>query len=522
MYNYQKNLLAFCLSFYAFYAQAVDYVTFTWQMTPRFNECRKLYDPIKHEYDKKIMDFSQGWVVEFRSSGNLGSIPNKLYTWEITGVGELSWYHKTYSSGFPNLITSLAISGEVTMQPEEVNSKNLNKRNDTNQQGQPPSTEPTPPSWNVAEKLPKIGMYKVKLTVSSATKSYTKPPLVINQVIQLRNIVIACLGDSFASGEGNPDIEGVPDEDHKEDCGDYTTIKTGLFINDSERYLSEMLVEPKWFEIAAHRSMSSGYALAAKEIEDRDPHSVVTFINLAVSGAKLEDGLLLPQSDRKWMKRGQLGYLKDLVDNQQIDLLLLSIGGNDIGFSNIITEATAKSFLPNNYSIYQIRITNLIEAYSALNSYLRNSNQIKIKNILLSEYPTHLFHNNKKNDKGEYEYSCGIFEFGDELLTITKKEIEFLDRLGLDLKKTMANAAAQFGWIQPKGIAQDFMFHGYCSDDSQNYWISATHSCQYQADFRGLMHPNQKGHAKIKSRVLEKIIPVLFNKPVKAGTKQTQ
>jgi hypothetical protein len=85
----------------------------------------------------------------------------------------------------------------------------------------------------------------------------------------------------------------------------------------------------------------------------------------------------------------------------------------------------------------------------------------------------------------------------------------------------MSDAATQFGWLQPKGIAQDFMFHGYCSDDNQNYWISATYSCQYQADFRGLMHPNQKGHAVIKNKVLEKISPVLFNKSVKAGTKQT-
>src|SRR5258705_12108427 len=113
MQYFFRNIITCLFLFISVYSFAGDFITFSWKMKSRFNECTEMYNKSLHEYDKRIMDFSQGWVVEFKSSGKFGNIPNIIYTWEINGIGELSWYYKTYSSGSPNLVTSLPINSEV-------------------------------------------------------------------------------------------------------------------------------------------------------------------------------------------------------------------------------------------------------------------------------------------------------------------------------------------------------------------------------------------------------------------------
>jgi hypothetical protein len=71
--------------------------------------------------------------------------------------------------------------------------------------------------------------------------------------------LVVSIGDSVASGEGNPDA----------------TPHT-------------------WLEPRCHRSLRSGAALAARAVELGDRHSVVTFVPLACSGATIEEGLLNP------------------------------------------------------------------------------------------------------------------------------------------------------------------------------------------------------------------------------------
>jgi lysophospholipase L1-like esterase len=491
-------------------ALPADFVNFTWNMTPRFNECLRLYDSRIHEYDKKIMDFSNGWIVEFRSSGKFDKMPKRVYTWEIQGIGELSEYHRTYTTIFPNLTTSLLagtyIVSKPALIPRGTNPGDTKSKRRNNEAGTPPRDQPIPPSWLRVERLPKVGLYKVRLIVTSQTKNNVDS-LVTNQTIELRNIVIACLGDSYASGEGNPDFDGIAGLSDRAYCANISAVQ---LAEGGKSDFVELYQSPRWFEIAAHRSMKAGYALAARYFEDIDPHSVVTFIDLAVSGAEIQKGLLQQQDDRLWMRKGQLGYFEELVGTNTIDLLLLSIGGNDVGFSDFLKEATISKIDLNDVDGYLRRIRSLKDSYYALNSFIKD--RLKIKDILIAEYPTQLFSNNQKNPLLQTnQFACELFQNVTGFLTIGQEDVQNLNTIGEALQQTRIEVANELGWIYAGGIADKFKNHGYCSTPEETYWITASYSCTNQGDTRGTMHPNQKGHSLIKNAVIEKARPLLFS-----------
>ncbi len=206
--------------------------------------------------------------------------------------------------------------------------------------------------------------------------------------IKVRDILIAAMGDSFASGEGNPDIPVRFSRDRAADygksgngdlsgfparIGDWKQIGDRAFISENAR----------WLDQACHRSLYSHQLRAALQLAVEDPHRAVTFVGVACSGAEVTAGLFLRYKGNEWVpnppvlsqisaiaeaqcgKRdaqamdlpeayhmnGQIAELKGgLVlrkcarDNaRKIDLVMLSIGGNDIGFSRLVANAVLSS-----------------------------------------------------------------------------------------------------------------------------------------------------------------------------------
>ncbi|MGJ8563552.1 MAG: hypothetical protein ACSHXY_08360 [Alphaproteobacteria bacterium] len=103
----------------------------------------------------------------------------------------------------------------------------------------------------------------------------------------------------------------------------------------------------------AHRSSAAAASQLALHLESHDTKSSVTFINLAASGATMQTGLLAPYNGVGELRgkgagpylprhNGQLGLrpqvdeMKALVGNRTIDDIYLSVGGNDVGFANMI------------------------------------------------------------------------------------------------------------------------------------------------------------------------------------------
>ncbi len=112
-----------------------------------------------------------------------------------------------------------------------------------------------------------------------------------------------------------------------------------------------------WQNETCHRSGRAGSALAARQLEDADPRTSVTFVHLACSGATMTYGLLgwyqgtepvsedvtneacnpAPGGTRPaGCVRPQLEVAQDLVGDREVDAMYVSIGGNDAHFADII------------------------------------------------------------------------------------------------------------------------------------------------------------------------------------------
>ncbi len=131
--------------------------------------------------------------------------------------------------------------------------------------------------------------------------------------VAVDDILVAVLGDSYASGEGSPD---APRDDAGASWADA--------VDPAER--DE--------HARAHRSTVAWPARVALALEDADPHTSVTFVDLAASSASIDRGLL--GARREPELDAQVEQLAAIVQERRIDVLLLQVGGNDIGFSRVI------------------------------------------------------------------------------------------------------------------------------------------------------------------------------------------
>lgn len=134
------------------------------------------------------------------------------------------------------------------------------------------------------------------------------------------DILIVALGDSYASGEGNPDKPSINSMD-------------GVLWADGIHAGGMM------DHLIAHRSTTNWSSLAALQLERGDPHTSVTYVNLASGGAQTKhltnEAYKKPFGTHPYI---QLDEAKRLVGGRSIDALAISTGGNDIGFKAAITS----------------------------------------------------------------------------------------------------------------------------------------------------------------------------------------
>jgi lysophospholipase L1-like esterase len=209
--------------------------------------------------------------------------------------------------------------------------------------------------------------------------------LIAEEEARVTDLLIVGLGDSFASGEGNPDVPVRFSPDRTADYG-IGPGKVPLFgyparvgewkqIGD-RKFIAE---GARWHDQACHRSLYSHQLRAALQLAVEDAHRAVTFIGFACSGAETTFGLFLAYRGNEWVPNppnlpqisaiadaqcggrgaadydlpeayhinGRIEELKgglvlkkcDADRARKIDLLLLSIGGNDIGFARLVANA---------------------------------------------------------------------------------------------------------------------------------------------------------------------------------------
>ena len=207
-------------------------------------------------------------------------------------------------------------------------------------------------------------------------------PPIAEADISVQDLFIVGMGDSFGSGEGNPDspvtfsreraieygkARGVDLKGYPARVGAWERIGDKLFVENNAR----------WKDQACHRSVYSYQLRTALQLAIENPQRAVTFVGYACSGAEIIDGLFQVYKGNEWVPTppnksqisfvaeaqcgtseapqetfpatydlgGDLPVLKDLTVNRcpkakarKIDLVLLSIGGNDIGFSRLVAN----------------------------------------------------------------------------------------------------------------------------------------------------------------------------------------
>lgn len=189
--------------------------------------------------------------------------------------------------------------------------------------------------------------------------------------VQVRDVFIVGMGDSIASGEGNPsrpirlDTEGFcfrrPIFGASQIFSLPGRANTGLIkaCDNAENTLEARETwdahGASWLYNACHRSLYSYQMRTALALAIQNPKISVTFLPLGCTGAEIGEGILESMPPREREKKAGVShpavveaqisqlrnYLRSITNagrRRPIDLLLLTIGANDIGFSGLVAN----------------------------------------------------------------------------------------------------------------------------------------------------------------------------------------
>ena len=188
--------------------------------------------------------------------------------------------------------------------------------------------------------------YEVRLRVSFADGRFGERTIHFD----VRDWLIVSLGDSSASGQGNPDQVGSLGLTGGTVC-DHPTLALAVGTTPNVNN------DAQWLERRAYRSLKSVPAVAALSLEvasgstfhppgpdlDRFSFDRITFASFARSGAEVVAGLIDPQEgERDFIGVGQFEECRRTVMGRPIDVLMIDIGGNDAGFSIVLEELVSR------------------------------------------------------------------------------------------------------------------------------------------------------------------------------------
>jgi hypothetical protein len=415
----------------------------------------------------------------------------------------------------------------------------------------------------------------VKVTVRAAGN------VVAKQFIKVRDVFIVGMGDSFGSGEGNPDRPVRFSDKRTADYGvlgkQYALAgypaRAGRWskIGDS-RFLKN---GAKWLDQACHRSLYSHQLRAALQLAVENPHRAVTFVGVACSGAEITKGLFLKYKGNEWVRnppdlsqisaiaQAQCGSREApakeypeayhmrgrIVDLQgglvlrkcpsryarRIDLVLLSIGGNDIGFARLVANAvlrdrTALRRLGGWFGqVYRPQdvvepMKELNARYKALNRALHNILHVPWDNknrVIITGYPGMALLDDGRS-------VCTSGRLGMDVLpqyVLNAKRALAGEKVGNSLHKHMQTAARARGWHFADSHRRLFLGRGICAGTAgisaaedlrlprklQGYWqpYNPANFQPYASRQRWFRTPNDAfmtGNFHVKSKILSKLL----------------
>jgi lysophospholipase L1-like esterase len=310
--------------------------------------------------------------------------------------------------------------------------------------------------------------------------------------------LIVALGDSVASGEGNP--EG---RDHH------------------------------WLERPCHRSAAAGFEQAARQLGEVDRRRSVTFVSLACSGARIDKGLLesyggiAPEKGVEFAP--QVERLQTIAEARAgrdgegagVDAVLLSVGANDVYFSKIVQFCALVSDCPHRHfdpqrplmlgkasaptldAAIAERLRELARRYDRLDGEIAST--IPRERIVISQYydPT----------IGTGGAFCKV-HMGPGTIDAHEAQWAHTRVLGA-LNAVVAQAARAHHWTLVDGVQEAFAGHGICAKHDQVWVRTLAQSYLWQdarlafSSIAGTLHPNRSGHRAIGHLIEPKLARVL-------------
>lgn len=367
--------------------------------------------------------------------------------------------------------------------------------------------------------------------------------------IEVKDILVVGVGDSFASGEGNPD---VPVRFSRERAADYGSAGTSsdltgypARIGPWKQIGDKPFIEQnaRWLDQACHRSLYSQQLRAALQLGIEDPRRAVTFVGLACSGAEITDGLFLRYKGNEWVPNppvlsqisaaaeAQCGREKsDALDlpeayhlggripqlkgglvlrkchketARKIDLLFVSIGGNDVGFSRLVANAVLEdeSTLKwlggwfgevHGQTEAQSQIVRLEARYKSLNRALHNLLHIpweESDRIILTGYPGMAL-------TGDGSELCRDGKSGMEVVPdfrLSEQKLRQGTWIADKLHRLMRESAYTYGWTFAETHRRAFIDRGICSGLADDGSPDIADELRLPRKINGLWRPYNPG-----------------------------
>ena len=340
--------------------------------------------------------------------------------------------------------------------------------------------------------------------------------------VKVKDVFVVGIGDSFASGEGNPDDPVRFTDDQSANYGldpnkqpmmgyptrqgDWQSIGDASFLREAAR----------WQSRACHRSLYSYQLRTALQLAIEDPHRAVTFAGFACSGSEITIGLFLRYKGNEWDKHpprlpqlsdvseelcgqeastpkdytsgytqlGKLPELQNMVLNKcykpkrKIDLMLVSIGGNDVGFSSLVANAIFQDktllkklggWFGSVHGAKESRksLGVLKSRYKALNKALHYMLKIPWKQsdrIILTAYPRM-----ELQEDGESlcpSGNAGMTLYSD--FSVMKDKLKEAALFADELYNVMKSSSRKHGWTFVDEHRDQFATHGFCAVSVEN------------------------------------------------------
>ncbi len=345
--------------------------------------------------------------------------------------------------------------------------------------------------------------------------------------------VIVSIGESYASGEGTPSrASNVPSGVLWQPLGPLMGSTGGYREDDGTGK-------------QCHHSRHNGRALSAIDLNSL-ANVEVSFASFACSGSTINQGVIGPYDGIDPGRNIILQilqvqeWLNTLPPSQRrIDAMIISVGGNDVGFGQVVRTCLnpLELFCHQNAGLLGVvsegkpngaggvvGFLGLRSAYDGLEQAI-NSLSHKPRHVILTEYP-----DPTRDEDGDFCHDADVDHgysvdasghpawFGGSFANISRDESRWMyESVVVPLNRELREIARSKNVLSPDltrpvwhyvpGMMEMTRHHGFCSSDR---WVKTIKdSFDSQGDVFGTAHPNLEGHHAYRLLLTKKLVEVL-------------